>query len=457
MKLWTLSILCTASLLILSGCTSTPTPKKEVKVDRTLPVVSLTENGIIVDMNTVAFEWNSIKDPRVEGIYVYKKSAAVEGQNTLTYYDTITSRFKTHYVDSKVAPDTQYSYSFKTYSKDAESVENQPITINTLPVLESVSWIHSITGMPRSAKIIWRPHVNNKVEAYIIERKTFEDEEWEELAKIDGRLNAEYIDSDLNDNYVYMYRVKVLTYDGITSTPSQVVKVVTKALPETIKNIYATRNLPKKIRIDWDKSTQKDFALYYVYRANYIDGTYELIATLHNNTFTDKIEEDTKSYFYRVSAVDTDGLESEHERASIQGMTLARPSAPGIVEAKLVGSSIEISWSKLDPRTKTFLVAKKQKTGWFKETSDEYKGITQQHFIDKKIEPNSIYRYVVYGIDSNGIKSEPSIEVKIQTPESTEIEKAPKKAVVKEIQVSPKKDETQVIISPIENLDLNEI
>lgn len=457
MKLWTLSTLCAASLLILSGCTSTPTPKEEVKVDRTLPVVTLTQNGIIVDMKTVAFEWNSIKDPRVEGIYVYKKTAAKEEQNTLAYYDTITSRFKTHYVDSKVAPDTQYTYSFKTYSKDAEGAENEPITVNTLPVLESVSWIHSITGMPRAAKIIWRPHVNNRVESYVIERKTLEDEEWKEIAKINGRLNAEYIDSDLNDNYVYMYRVKVLTYDGITSTPSQYVKVVTKALPETIKNIHATTNLPKKIQIDWDKSTQKDFALYYVYRANSIDGSYELIAKLHNNTFTDKIDEDTKSYFYRVSAVDTDGLESEHEKASIQGMSLAKPSAPGIVEAKLVGSTVEISWSKLDPRTKTFLVAKKQKKGWFKETSEEYEGITQQRFIDKNIEPNSTYRYIVYGVDSNGIKSDPSIEVKIQTPESTEVERAPKKAVVQEIQVSPKKDETQVIISPIENLDLNEI
>lgn len=457
MKLWTLSTLCAASLLILSGCTTTPTPKEEVKVDTTLPVVTLTDNGIIVDMKTVAFEWNSIKDPRVEGVYIYKRTVGSDVENTLAYYDTITSRFKTHYLDKKVVPDTQYSYSFKTFSKNAEGVESQPITINTLPLLESVSWIHSITGMPRSSKIIWRPHSNNRVESYIVERKTLENDEWKKIGTLKGRLNAEYIDSDLKDNYVYMYRVKVVTYDGIVSTPSQFVKVITKALPEGAKNIRTTMNLPKKIRVDWDKSTQKDFGLYYVYKSESIDGNYELVATLHNNTFLDNIEEDGKSYFYRVSVVDTDGLESEHEKVSVQGMSLAKPNAPGIVEVKLVGSNIEIMWTQLDARTKSYSISKKQKKGWFEQISEDYDGIKSNRFTDKNVEPNSSYRYVVYSVDENGIKSTPSIEVRIDTPESKEIEKAPKKEAVKEVQVSPKKDDTQEIISPVENLELNEI
>ncbi len=457
MKLWTLSTLCTASLLILSGCVSKPTPKEEIKVDATLPKVVLTQSGVIVDMKTVAFEWNSVKDPRVEGIYIYKKGVDPEALEALSYYDTITNRFQTHYVDRKVTPDTKYTYSFRTFSKDAQGVESEPIAVNTLPVLESVSWIHSITGMPRSAKIIWRPHVNNRVKSYIIERKTFEDEDWKPLKTIDGRLNAEYIDSDLKDNYVYMYRIKVVTYDGIISTPSQLVKVVTKALPKSIENIRTTKNLPKKIQVDWDTSTQKDFERYYVYRSQSINGSYELVAKLYNNTFVDTIDADGKSYFYRVSAVDKDGLESEHGKASIQGITLSRPSAPSVVEAKLIGSTIEILWSKSDPRTKSFIVSKKQKKGWFKEISEDFTGIKSERFIDKNIEPNSKYSYIIYGVDKNAILSDPSIEVKIETPESTEIEKAPKKETVEEVQVSPTKDNTQDIIAPVDNLELNEI
>gem|GEM_PF-237796 len=624
MKFWTLSTLCTASLLILNGCVASPTPPEELKIDSSLPMVKLTQNGLIVDMKTVAFEWTSVKDPRVQGVYVYKESFTPENGSQFEYYATIPSRFQTHYLDKNVEPDSRYNYRFRTFSKDAHGVESKTVPVNTLPVLSSVSWIHSITGMPRSAKIIWRPHTNERVNSYIIERKTLEEEEWkkidtimgrlnaeyidaelddnyvyiyriravtfddivstpsegvkvvtkalpravvnikttnnlakkiqiswdastqedfelyhvyksknmdggyeliaklskdahgvesktvpvntlpvlssvswihsitgmprsakiiwrphtnervnsyiierktleeEEWKKIDtivGRLNAEYIDAELDDNYVYIYRIRAVTYDDIVSTPSEGVKVVTKALPRAVVNIKTTNNLAKKIQISWDASTQEDFELYHVYKSKNMDGGYELIAKLHNsNSFIDNIDEDGKSYFYRVSVIDKDGLESEHEKNSIHGMTLPKPSAPGIVEAKLTKLTIELIWSKADPRARSFIVEKSETKGWFDKTSETYEGITSQHFSDKNILPNSKYLYTVYSVDKDGVKSEPSIEVKIETPESTEIESTPvKKRADKEVKIAPRSDKKQEVISPAENLDLNEI
>lgn len=457
MKFWTLSTLCTASLLILSGCVSSPIPTEEVKVDSSLPVVSLTQNGIIADMKTVAFEWNSVKDPRVQGIYIYKQSLSADKASQLEKYATVNNRFQTHYLDRDVEPNSKYNYVFRTFSSNAQSLESRVARVTTLPVLASISWIHSITGMPRSSKIIWRPHSNNRVNAYKIERKTLEDEKWTELDTVLGRLNAEYIDDDLNDNYVYMYRIRAVTYDGIVSTPSESVKVVTKALPNMINNIRATKDLPRKIKLDWDASTQNDFAFYHLYRSKNIDSGYELIAKLQDNTYIDQIQEDGKSYFYRVSAIDKDGLESEHEQNSIQGMTLIKPLAPTIVEAKLVGSDIELMWSKADQRAYTYRVEKTQKKGWFDKINQDYSGIRSQHFSDKNVEPGCVYTYLIYSVDNNGIKSEPSIEVKIETPESTEIEHAPVQKVQREVRTAPKTDTTQEIISPMENLDLNEI
>ena len=72
MKLWTLVTLCTASLLIYSGCAIKPTPKKEAVIDESLPTVKLTKNGTIVDINAIALEWERIEDPRVQGVYIYK-------------------------------------------------------------------------------------------------------------------------------------------------------------------------------------------------------------------------------------------------------------------------------------------------------------------------------------------------------------------------------------------------
>ena len=457
MKLWTLATSLTVSLLILSGCgTPKPAAPESVVIDKTLPIVTLTKNGLIIGMKSVAFEWNSITNPDVEGIYVYKQSPIQKGESKLEYYATIKNRFATHYLDTNVLPNTKYKYAFKTYSESAEGLQSRMISVTTLPVLKSVVWIHSITGMPRVAKILWRPDSNERVKAYIIERKNLEDDTWEKIATVKGRLNAEYIDTGLKDNYVYLYRIRALTYDNIISTPSAIVKVVTKPLPLEIRNITATRNQPHKINIKWSKSHQKDFALYYLYRADKIDGKYELIAKLHNNTFTDKIKEDGKVYYYRVSAVDKDGLESPHEKSSIQGMTLGTPSAPGIIDAKLLGNSIKIQWSKTDPRSVKYMVKKKHKQGWFKEDIEEYDVNSGTTFIDKKIEPNSTYTYTVYALDKNSIISLPSVEVKVITPESDEIiqekvikDDAPKKAT------APKVIESKDVISPSDDLDLS--
>lgn len=457
MKLWTLATSLTVSLLILSGCgTPTPAAPASAVIDKTLPTVTLTKSGLIVGMKSVAFEWHSIVDPRVEGIYIYKKSSNKEGESRLKYYTTIKNRFATHYLDKNVMPDTKYSYAFQTYSAKAEGVRSNAIVVSTLPILNSVSWIHSITDMPRVAKILWRPDPNKIVKAYIIERKDLEENKWEKIATVEGRLNAEYIDAGLKDNYVYMYRVRVLTYDNILSTPSKIVKVVTKPLPNSIENIMATRNKAHKIIITWSKSKQKDFARYYLYRADRIDGKYTLIAKLYNNHFIDKIEKNDKVYYYRVSAVDKDGLESLHEKNSIQGMTLGAPSAPGIIEARLFGNSIKIKWSKTDPRSVKFMVRKKHKQGWFKEDIEEYNVNSGTTFIDKQIVPNSTYTYTVFAIDKNSIMSAPSVEVKVVTPES---DKVIKEKVIKgtraEKSSTPEVVKAKDVISTSDNLDLS--
>lgn len=436
MRLLNLVTLCTASLLIFSGCVAPePSPKAEAVIDKTLPVVQLTANGVFVDMNAIAFEWKSIKDPRVKGIYVYKNTLDSNSSSD-EFYKTIRSRFTTHFVDENVKPGTQYSYFFKTFSDKAESINSKVSVVNTLPVLKSVIWIQSIQDMPRSAKIIWRPHSNEKVKAYIIERNTLEDNDWEKIATLNGRLNAEYIDLDLKDKYVYKYRVRVATYDGIISEPSKIVKVVTKALPNEIANITASRNLAKRIDVRWTKATVKDFDHYNVYRSSYADSSFELIANVKQNYYIDKINEDGKQYFYKISSVDKDGLESEYDNQAIQGLTLSRPEAPILSEVKLINNKVNIFWKKGDPRIKSYTVAKRYKKDWLDEVKEEFEGIRGNSFVDANIEPNITYYYKVYGVDEYSVKSKPSIEaefksdklparVEMSKEQAIEVEKVP--------------------------------
>ena len=483
MKLSQLAIFYTASLILFSGCVPSNSllphsesntsldggsSVQEELIDPTLQKVELTKNGIFTDMKTIAFEYKNIMDPRVKGVYVYK----MNNDESLgsEHYDTIDNRFATHYVDTNVEPGHNYKYYFKTFSEKHESVPSDIFSVNTLPVLDSVSWIHSVEGMPQTAKIIWRPHTNLKVVAYIVERKTLEKDEWKQIAKIDGRLNAEYIDTDLQNNYIYNYRVKVETYDDIISAPSKEVRVITKPLPKSIMNLTVTNNLPKVIELNWEKSNTKDFSVYNLYRSPSAEGSLDLIATLQNNHYIDDIGEDGKQYFYKVSVVDKDGLESLHQEIALQGSTLAIPQAPAITKAKFINGKIELAWKEMEGRAKTYNIIKKYKKGWLDTFEDEFTDITATSFTDANLESEVTYHYQIISVDENGLKSKPSLEVEIKIPKLIELEGAPdiplevieqkdeQAQTYEKVEVKEKKKlPTKEVIVPIENIDLSEI
>lgn len=415
MKLWILTTFSVVSLLTLSGCGVKPTPSKEAVIDETLPLVNLTKNGTLTDTNAIALEWALIEDNRVEGIFIYKIALDKNETAQDEYYDTVDNRFSTHYLDTNIAPNSRYNYYFKTYSSDAESRRSSTTQIKSLPLMESVAWIESLQNMPRSAKIIWRPHTNEKVKGYLIQRRTLQDDKWEDVATVDGRLRAEFIDKKLKDRFTYLYRICAVTYDRLTSKPSKEVKVMTKDLPKQLTKITATTDLPRKIEIKWEKTDSTDFSNYNLYRATNVNGSYKLILSLKKNFYTDVIEEDGKQYFYRVSVVDNDGLESEHKNYSIQGTTLIKPKAPALVEVKLVKGKVKISWSKSDGRVKSYTVQKKYKKSFIDNAVVDYEKITNNEFIDSEIEPDKVYYYKIFSVDKDGIKSEPSIEVELKT------------------------------------------
>ena len=455
MKRLVLSILLVSStLLLFDGCNaSLPTPSVgELKVDKELPVIELTHNGLVVEMNEIAFEWKPIKGSEVEGIKIYR---SVADSNATSLIATIENRYSTHYVDLDVKPDTKYRYVFRTYRGDMVSAKNKTITVFSKPPLPSVSWIYARNGLPRMAKLLWRPHRNQAVKYYIVERKSIEDDEWEEIAKLKGRLQAEYIDEGLKDRYTYRYRIKVETFDGIVSTPSEIVKVVTKPLPPIVTGLQATTDLPKKIFLTWNKSNYKDFERYYLYRSERKDGGWELIAKLYNNHFTDEVGEDGVKYFYKVAQRDTDGLESKKDEYVVMGSTLPKPQAPTLAEAKFDGSAIHLKWFKVDPRSKSYIVERHAKTGWFDEKVTKFK-TTKTSYTDRALAPDTKYTYIVYAVDANGIVSEPSDEVEVKVKElkaaplgtNSSNRSAPKGTKAKS------KPETTVV-APVDGLDVD--
>ena len=405
--------------LMINGCEKTLETPKEPVVDASLPRVESIRT--LPGSTEVGFEWTPIYSSQIEGYYLYR----MEG-NSMKKIATIKDKYVSHYVDTNLRPNSSYTYQISAYSADKhESGLSMAASVTTTaPVAKTatlgsvgpVTFINAVSGLPARIKIIWRPHSLENTEYYVIERNEYKSSSWDEVGKVKGRLNAEYIDKDIQDNTVYRYRVRIKTNDGVVSTPSDTVEAHSKPLPKGISGVKATSNLPKKIILTWNASTTSDFAYYKIYRSPTSSLFYTFYGKTVNTEFEDLINDNGKTYYYRVVAVDVDGLESKQD-GTISGMTLPALSAPSVSSVKHDGSAIFIAWSGDENAIKYSVTKEFEISG--KTKKQNFTGIFESNFVDQDTLPGVEYKYNIIAIDKYGIASKPSDSVLITIPKGS--------------------------------------
>ena len=405
--------------LLISGCTLTNLMEPEKpKIDQNLEPVDSESIRSIPDITSVAFEWRKVEDIKVDGYYLYRAEMGKEGSK-LKRVAFIENRYTTHYVDADLEPNTRYMYSIASATKnDKESMPTNSYAVQTLPILESVSYIQAISNMPRQVKILWRPHENERIKYYTIERSTPTSTKWDKIATLQGRFQVEYIDTKLDDNFAYMYRLKAHTYDHIASKPSEIARAITKPLPLAANNIQATRDQPRKIIVSWEPSQTSDVIMYKIYSSSSADGSYTHLKSV-SNTFShyeDLLKVDGKTRFYKVAAIDKDGLESALNMSPAMGSTLPKLNKPIITLAQIQGERVILNWQSGDNRAESFIVYKTIKQGFFNSTTSKITGIQDQRFEDGNIIRGVEYLYSLESIDQYGITSEPTEKVSLTLP-----------------------------------------
>lgn len=413
-----------ALILLISGCdqNNLNTPKAPL-IDDTIEVVDSASIRSIADINAIAFEWRKVDDPRVVGYNFYRANMQKDGTK-LKLVDTVENRYATHYVDEDLEPNTQYVYKISAATDGkAESRTTNDYIVTTLPRMESVTFIQAISNLPRQIKIIWRPHTNERVEQYRVERSTPETSEWEKIATVDGRLQAEYIDLDLDDNVIYNYRIISQTFDNLNSLPSEIVKAQTKPLPEGILGLKATNDLPRKIVLNWQPSDSSDVIKYNIYRSTDDNSGFDKIKSVSAQTlqFEDFVNEDGKVYFYKISSIDNDNLESNLNINSVMGATLAKLNKPIITLAQIQGEKAILNWQPGDKRAVSYIVHKTQKENFFKSKTMKFEGINALRYEDKDIVRGVEYSYAIQSVDEFGIVSDITNKTELVLPKLKEL------------------------------------
>ena len=416
------SISLIALIALFSGCTKQLNPAAKPKIDPNLPVVDSNYIKMIPDIKAVALEWKSIDVVGAKGYYLIR--ADIQEGGKFKRVATIDNKYTTHYLDKKLQPNSRYGYKIALFMKDGrEAPASSSVEVQTLPNLESVSLIETISDLPRQIKILWRPHTNERVEKYIIQRSSPTKAEWKTIKTIKDRLKVEYIDDELGDNETYLYRIKVKTFDKIVSRPSVISQATTKALPGQISGLQATTNLPKRIQLSWGSSESIDVVKYNIYRSNSATGYYSKVtsAPADHNRFDDMVEEDGKIYFYKITSVDKDGLESKKDEITpTMGSTLSKPTTPKITLAQIQGNKLILNWQAGDTRTVSYNIFKKSKNGWVSSKTIVIPNVSGLRYEDNDVVRGVEYTYSMEAIDEYGLISKRSDEVTSKLPKLSE-------------------------------------
>jgi fibronectin type 3 domain-containing protein len=381
----------------------------EKRLDKSLPRVKNLK--AVTSMTEVALEWTPLTDYKdIAGYRIFRS----DNRGEYKLIATIPDRFRSHYTDRNLYQNVRYTYKISSYTNDNRvsltSTAHAAKTKRRIspPILLSVS-----KNLPNRIKLIWRPHSDRATSSYIIERMEVGLKGYESIVSLDDRLTVEYIDKDIKPAQRYKYRIRARSFNGVISAPSKSMEGYSKKLPNAIKWVKATDNLARRIDIIWkDTNTPGTIDHYNIYSSHLKDTLFTLLGSTKETKFTDRFDSDGVTRYYKITAVDIDGLESTRGIISTLGMTVGASRGPVINEAIARDNSFYLRWSDPDGKARSYTVVKKYWDGWrarkikitdFKSTS----------FTDTKIKPNVTYTYYVISVDKHGIESIPSREVSL--------------------------------------------
>lgn len=218
--------------------------------------------------------------------------------------------------------------------------------------------------------------------------------------RVGSSTQTSYSDTGLQPDTRYTYRVSAVNGVGIEGGLSQRESVRTLPLqpPPSPENLVAQALSPNRIDLAWSAPNAGGITGYRVYR----DGSFR--AATPATAYEDTGLAPATTYQYRVTAVDTAGLESApSDPASARTPDATPPTVPQNLSATPASTSrIDLSWSaSSDPETgvASYRVFR---DGSLVGTS----GGTS--FEDQGLQPSTTYEYRVSAVNEDGLESDRS-------------------------------------------------
>lgn len=207
-------------------------------------------------------------------------------------------------------------------------------------------------------------------------------------------MSTEYVDETAKEGSSYYYKVKAKSLENSSYVESSaILRTCDLAKPTNVKaSNVASSGKPK---VTWDAVSGAD--KYEVYRKIGSNGTYEKYTTTTKTSFVHEGAKASKTYYYKVRAVDEDNkyATSAYSSAVQRACDLAKPTN---VKASNVASSgkPKITWDEVSGADKYAVYRKIGSDG----TYEKYTTTTKTYFVHEGAKAGKTYYYKVKAIDA---------------------------------------------------------
>lgn len=260
------------------------------------------------------------------------------------------------FLDSMVTPGVLYQYTVRAV--DIARREGPPGDALTAALVDRAPPAPP-TGLTAEAgdgrvHISWRSSTDPDVAAYIIERGTSLEREFDRLLPLPvPARTAGYTDSTARGGTQYFYRVRSVDRAGNESRAGTVVAALPwDRTPPAPPSSPTTRAEARSAHLTWTSSASADVIGYYVYRGTDPDRLVRIVERpVRATTFVDEGYargglNPGGAYVFAITAVDGAYNESDRVSATLLVADDAAPAAPtGLRLSAVSGRYIDITWS----------------------------------------------------------------------------------------------------------------
>ena len=294
-----------------------------------LPPAAPTVTMTCSDSGKPKLTWNA-----VSGATSYR---VFRSESRGTGYSLLGTTTATSYTNTGAAVGKTYYYRVKAVNSVGTSGYSNIVSGKAkaaAPAAPSVTAGNSSTGKPQ---LTWKA-VSGAVK-YEVYRSTRQNSGYSLLGTT---TSTSYVNTGASTGTTYYYRVKAVNRNGMASGYSNIVSCKAKAAAPAAPSVTAGNSSTGKPRLTW--KAVSGAVSYRIYRSESRGTGYSLLGTTSSTSYVNTGAAAGKTYYYRVKAVNRDGMASGYSNIVSGKAKAAAPAAPSVTAGNSSTGKPRLTW-----------------------------------------------------------------------------------------------------------------